>query len=391
MTIKGRSYIAGAWEHPCREAADKSLPQLHAEIAKHVLEDAGLSKGDVDAYFCAGDAPGLGAINMVEYMGFDNVRHMDSTEAGGASYLVHVNHAAQAVAAGHCKVALITLAGRPIADGKEGRPGYSPSALAPDAAFEMAYRANVLNMYAMCAMRHMYEYGTTAEQLAWIKVAASHHAQHNEHAKLRKVLSVEDVVNSPLVADPLHRLDCCVITDGGGGVVVVGPEIAKSLKRRCVKVLGAAEAPKHLAAGRVDLTYSGARWTGPRAFEEAGVTPKDVKYASIYDSFTITVLETVEDLGFCAKGDGGKFVADGNLISGTGRLPFNTDGGGLCSNHPGNRGGMTKIIEAVRQVRGEAHPKVQVPNCDIALAHGTGGLLGSRMASATLILGNEDA
>jgi acetyl-CoA C-acetyltransferase len=139
------------------------------------------------------------------------------------------------------------------------------------------------------------------------------------------------------------------------------------------------------------LTFSGARWSGPKAFEEAGVTAKDIKYASIYDSFTITVLETLEDLGFCEKGAGGRFVSDGNLISGVGRLPFNTDGGGLCNNHPGNRGGMTKIIEAVRQVRGEAHPRVQVPDCDVALAHGTGGLLGSRMGSATLILGNQDA
>ncbi len=194
-----------------------------------------------------------------------------------------------------------------------------------------------------------------------------------------------------MVASPLHRYDCCVITDGGGAVIVVAPEIMKKLKRPAVKILGAGEAPKHLMGGKVDLTYSGARWSGPKAFEEAGVTQKDIKYASIYDSFTITVLETLEDLGFCEKGKGGKFVSDGNLISGVGKLPFNTDGGGLCSNHPGNRGGMTKVLEAVRQIRGEAHPKVQVPNCDIALAHGTGGLLGARMGSATVILGNQDS
>ena len=138
--------------------------------------------------------------------------------------------------------------------------------------------------------------------------------------------------------------------------------------------------------GEVDLTYSGARWSGPAAFDEAGVKPADIKYASIYDSFTITVLMQLEDLGFCEKGEGGKFVADGNLISGVGKLPFNTDGGGLCNNHPANRGGITKVIEAVRQLRGEAHPKVQVPNCDLALAHGTGGSLGTRHGSATLIL-----
>lgn len=134
------------------------------------------------------------------------------------------------------------------------------------------------------------------------------------------------------------------------------------------------------------MTFSGAVWSGPIAFEEAKMTPSDIKYASIYDSFTITVLMTLEDLGFCEKGKGGQFVQDGNLISGVGKLPFNTDGGGLCNNHPGNRGGMTKVIEAVRQLRGEAHPAVQVPNCDLALAHGTGGFLGTRHGSATLIM-----
>jgi acetyl-CoA C-acetyltransferase len=203
------------------------------------------------------------------------------------------------------------------------------------------------------------------------------------------VVTVEEVVNSPMVADPLHRLDCCVISDGGGALVLVRPEIARLLKRPLVKVVGVGEATKGQMGGDVDLTYSGARWSGPIAFAEAGVTPGDIKYASIYDSFTITVLMQLEDLGFCAKGQGGRFVADGNLISGVGRLPFNTDGGGLCNNHPANRGGMTKVIEAVRQLRGEAHPKVQVPNCDIALAHGTGGLLGSRHGSATVIMERE--
>jgi acetyl-CoA C-acetyltransferase len=197
---------------------------------------------------------------------------------------------------------------------------------------------------------------------------------------------VEDVVSSTMIADPLHKLDCCVVSDGGGALVIVKPEIAKSLKRPLVRVMGAGEAPKGLLGGKTDLTYSGAIWSGPRAFEEAGVTPQDIKYASIYDSFTITVLMQLEDLGFCKKGEGGKFVADGNLISGIGRLPINTDGGGLNNNHPASRGGIVKVIEAVRQLRGEAHPRVQVENCDIALAHGTGGGLASRHGSATLIM-----
>jgi acetyl-CoA C-acetyltransferase len=389
MSINGKAYIAGIFEHPTRKADDKSLAQLHAEVAKGALEDAGLAKNDVDGYFCAGDAPGLGPLSMVDYLGL-KVRHMDATDTGGSSYILHVGHAAEAIAAGKCRVALITLAGRPRAMGQA--TGTQPRNLGmatPDAAFEFPYGPATANMYALCAMRHMHEFGTTSEQLAWIKVAASHHAQWNPHAMLQNVVTVEEVVNSPMIADPLHRLDCCVISDGGGAIVVVHPDIAKSLKRPKIKVRGAGEAPKHQMGGRIDLTYSGAAWSGPAAFAEAGVKPADIKYASIYDSFTITVLMQIEDLGFCEKGQGGKFVSDGNLISGVGKLPFNTDGGGLCNNHPSNRGGLTKVLEAVRQLRGEAHPKVQVRNCDLAVAHGTGGQLGSRHGSATVVLERE--
>lgn len=389
MSINGKAYIAGVYEHPTRKAVDKSLAQLHAESALGALADAGLTKDDVDGYFCAGDAPGLGPLSLVDYMGL-NLKHMDATETGGSSYVLHVGHAAEAIAMGKCSVALITLAGRPRAEGMAtGTAPRNYGSSAPDVAFEFPFGPTVVNMYAMCAQRHMYEYGTTSEQLAWIKVAASHHAQYNEHAMLRNVVTVDEVVNSPMISDPLHRLDCCVISDGGGAIIVTSPEVAKSLKRPLVKVLGAGEAPKHQMGGKIDLTYSGARWSGPLAFEEARVKPSDMKYASIYDSFTITVLMQLEDLGFCEKGEGGKFVSDGNLISGTGKLPFNTDGGGLCNNHPANRGGLTKVIEAVRQLRGEAHPKVQVPNCDLALAHGTGGSLGTRHGSATVIMERE--
>ncbi len=388
MSIKGKAYIAGAYEHPTRKAPDKTVAQLHAESAKGALEDAGLSLADVDGYFCAGDAPGLGMLNMADYMGL-KLRHLDSTETGGSSYLIHVSHAAQAIAAGKCDVALVTLAGRPRSEASSGTQPRNWGPNLPDAPFEVPYTPVTVNMYAMVAMRHMHEYGTTAEQLAWIKVAASHHAQHNPHAMLRDVVTVQDVLDSPMISDPLRRLDCCVVSDGGGALLVVRPEIARSLKRPKVKVLGAGEANKGLAGGKLDLSYSGAVWSGPAAFAEAGVEPADIKYASIYDSFTITVLVQLEDLGFCKKGEGGRFVADGNLIAGTGRLPFNTDGGGLCNNHPANRGGITKVIEAVRQLRGEAHPAVQVKNCDIALAQGTGGLLGGRHGSSTLIMERE--
>ncbi|NKE46250.1 thiolase domain-containing protein [Roseomonas frigidaquae] len=386
MTVRGAACIVGAYEHPTRKAPDTSLAQLHAEVALGALADAGLTLRDVDGYFCAGDAPGLGPLSMVDYLNL-RVRHVDSTDVGGSSYLLHVSHAAQAIAAGKCDIALITLAGRPRSEGvATGTTARAGNPAQPDVQWEYPYGPTIANMYAMCATRHMHEFGTTSEQLAWIKVAASHHAQHNPHAMLRDVVTVEDVVNSPLVAAPLHRLDCCVISDGGGALVVARPEIARSLKRPVVMLRGAGEAVKGQMGGDVDLTFTGARWSGPRAFAEAGVTPADIRYASIYDSFTITVLMQLEDLGFCEKGQGGRFVADGNLISGVGRLPFNTDGGGLCNNHPSNRGGMTKVIEAVRQLRGEAHPAVQVKDCALALAHGTGGSLGTRHGSATLIL-----
>ena len=385
MSIKNKAYIVGIYEHPTRKAEDKSLAQLHAESAKGALEDAGLGKSDIDGYFCAGDAPGLGPLSMADYMGL-KLRHMDSTDCGGSSYLIHVGHAAEAIALGKCNIALITLAGKPRSEGQATGTAARTVQNTPDAPFENPYGPATANMYAMCAMRHMHQYGTTSEQLAWIKVAASHHAQYNPHAMLRDVVTVEDIVNSPMIADPLHRLDCCVISDGGGAIIVASPEVAKSLKRPNVKIIGAGEAPKHQMGVQLDLTYSGAVWSGPPAFAEAGVKPADIKYASIYDSFTITVLMQIEDLGFCDKGQGGRFVSDGNLISGTGKLPFNTDGGGLCNNHPANRGGLTKVVEAVRQLRGEAHPAVQVKNCDIALAHGTGGSLGIRHGSATLIM-----
>src|SRR2546422_5065470 len=362
MTIKGKAYIGGIYEHPTRKADDKSLAQLHAESARGALEDAGLTGKEVDGYFCAGDAPGLGGLSMADYMGL-KLRHVDTTETGGSSYVIHVSHAAEAIAAGKCDVALITLAGRPRAEGMAtGTAPRSYGAASPDVAFEYPYGPTVVNQYAMAAMRHMHEFGTTSAQLAWIKVAASQHAQHNPHALLREVVTVEEVVNSPIIADPLHRLDCCVITDGGGAIVVTRPEVAKSLKRPLVRVLGAGEAVKHQMGGKIDLTYSGAVWSGPVAFAEAGVTHADIKYVSIYDSFTITVLITLEDLGFAAKGQGGKLVADGNLISGVGKLPFNTDGGGLCNNHPANRGGLTKVVEAGRPRPGGGPPKGQVKN-----------------------------
>jgi acetyl-CoA C-acetyltransferase len=393
LSIRGKAFIMGAYEHPERKITDRSSAQVHAELAAGALADAGLSFDDVDGYLCAGDAPGgftaggWGPLSMVEYLGL-HCSYIDSTEMGGSAYIAHVGHAAAAIAAGHCNVALITMGG----SSSSARRGGARPATGPEAEFmEVNKGMAAIQGYALAARRHMYEFGTTSAQLAEIKVAASLHAQHNPNAVLRDVVTVEEVLDSPIISSPLHRLDCCINTDGGGAVVVVSPEVAAGLPRHKVKVLGQGEAPKHSDNGRIDLTFSGAVWSGPRAFDEAEVSRSDIDYVGIYDSFTITVLETLEDLGFCEKGQGGRFVMDGALVAPFGKLPFNTDGGGLCSNHPSGRGSMIKIIEAVRQLRGEANPGTQVPDCQIALAHGTGGSLGIRMGSTTLILGQEDA
>lgn len=385
MSIKRKAFIVGAYEHPGRRLPDTSVPQIHAEVALGAVADAGLTLDDVDGLFTGRDTPGAGGLSLADYLGLRNLTYLDSTESGGASPLYHVGHAAAAIATGKCGVALVTLAGK-------ARSGAGGGAAPPEDPFELIFGARPpLASYALAARRHMYEFGTTSAQLAEVKVAASLHAQHNPNAFLRKRLTVDDVLNSPLVSDPLHRGDCCVVTDGGGAIVLVSPEIARDLPRRSVAVLGHGEAVKHSDGGKVDVTCTGAASAGPRAFAEAGVTPADIDYASLYDSFTIAVVEQLEDLGFCAKGEGGAFVQDGGLVAPFGKLPFNTDGGGLANNHPTNRGGITKIIEAVRQLREEANAPVQVPDCALALVSGIGGDLAARMRSAVLVLGRQDA
>lgn len=377
-------FIVGAYEHPTRLATGQSVAQLHAEVAIGALRDAGLSKDDIDGYFCAGDAPGIGPMSILEYMGLE-VGYTDSTDIGGSSPVAQVGHAMRAIRAGKCNVALITTAGRPRAEA--AAPGdLTELPEYPESGFEVPYRAALAPSYAMCAQRHMHEFGTTSEQLAWIKVAMSQHAQHNPNALLPKPVTVEEVLASPLIADPLHRLDCCVMTDGGGAVIVAREAVARSLSRPLVRVRGVGEAVKFTRGSDIDMTTTAVARSAASAFAEAGVTPADIKYLSTYDSFTITVLLAIEDLGFCEKGQGGRFVADGNLISGVGRLPVNTDGGGLCNNHPAHRGGVTKVIETVRQLRGEANPGTQVPSCDLAVANGLGGMLDRRHGAATAIL-----
>ncbi len=382
--LNGTAVIVGAYEHPGRRLPDHTLAQVHHEVVAGALADAGLEPKDVDGFFCDSSAPGYGAIDLAQYLGLNCV-YTESGEMGGASYVAYVGHAAAAIAAGKCRVAVISLAGLP----SHRRPQAPPETPSPAVAFQVnGYSGGYgpVADYALLARRHMHEFGTTPEQLAWVKVASSRHAAHNPDAFLRDTVTVDDVLGSPLIADPLHRLDCCVVTDGGGALVVVHPDVAAALGRTGAVLRGHGESHKTSTAGEIDLTYSANRRSGELAYAEAGVRPSDIDYASLYDSFTITVLVALEDLGFCGRGEGGRFVEDGGLISGTGRLAVNTDGGGLSSNHPGNRGGMTKVIEAVRQVRGEARPGLQVDGCRLALASGTGFRLSANHYSSTIIL-----
>lgn len=389
MASEDSVYIAGAFEHPTREAPDKSTMQLHAEVARGALDDAGLSKDDVDGYLTAGIGKhtfGYPPLIMADYLGLD-ISFADSTDYGGSAYISHVGHAVSAIRDGKCDVALITLAGRTRTEELSGISARDMNTVQDD--FEAIYGINTVSLYAMAARRHMAEHGTTSEQLAEIRVAASHHAQYNEYALHQDPVTVDNVLSSPVVADPLHLYDCCVLADGGGALLVVSEEVRREIDRECVEVLGHGEAVGHRDGGQIELTRTASSDSGRRAFSEAGVTPDDIDYVSLYDSFTITVLLAIEDLGFCEKGAGGEFVDGGTLQAPDGELPFNTDGGGLSSNHPGNRGGMTKLIEAVRQLRGEANDPVQV-DADLAVAHGIGGELSRQHGAVTAVLGRAD-
>ena len=365
--------------------------QHHVLAMRRALEDSGVAKADIDGYATAGGskteiAPD-DAAPMAEYLGID-YRWLDGTMVGGSSFEYMVQHAAAAVREGHCDTVLITYgsdlvsrAGRML--GSKGHFGPGARVAGP-AQFEAPYGNVLIGAYAMAARRHMHEYGTTSEQLAEIAVAARGHAALNPHALHRDQLTVDDVVSSRMIADPLHKLDCCVISDGGGALVMTTAERARDLRQPPVHVLGASTAQTHWHISEMpDFTSTGAVASGADAFRQAGVTPGDIDTVQIYDSFTITVLLILEGLGFCPKGEGGRFVESGVLRLG-GKLPINTDGGGLSATHPGMRG-IFLLIEATRQLRGEAG-EAQVPGAELALACGSGGWLS---CIGTVILGKE--
>lgn len=381
MTPRPSAYIAGIYEHPERSIETASLATVYVDIVAGVLADAGLSIDQVDGFHTS-LTPGS-MVSLADTLGLRNARHFDGTDLGGATYVSSIATAARAIQAGDASIVLVVMAGLPR------RGMFNRAAPGPHAVYEQAHGSTLVAQYALAAQRHMSLYGTTRADLAHIKVASSYHASFNPHAMLPQRVTLEEVLEQPPIAEPLHRMDCCVVSDGGGAFLVVDEEVARNLGKPLVGIIGHGETTRNWSNGRPDLMLTGAAETGPRAFSEAGITAADVDYASIYDSFTITVLLTLEDLGFCAKGEGGRLVRDGALMSPSGVLPLNTDGGGLSNNHPDMRGGMIRTIEAVRQLRGEAHPELQVPSCELAVVHGSGFSLGSRAMSATSVLVRE--
>jgi acetyl-CoA C-acetyltransferase len=392
VDLRRAAAIVGIHEHVTRYAPDKSELQIQGESVIKALEDAGLTKNDVEGLFTASSSIRNSGLNLADYLNM-YPKYVDNTTVGGGSFEFHLSHALTAIAAGRINCAVITYSslarsgGVSVGTGGVARFGHPRLDPSPDS-FEELYGLTTVGLYAMIAQRHMHLYGTTSEQLAEVSVAMRKHASINPEALFRTPITVGDVVNARMISSPLHLLDCCVITDGGGAVVVASPEVARNCRQRPVWVLGVGEAVAHQGAGQRDLVYIAAKQSHEPAFAMAGVTQQDIDMAMIYDSFTITVVETLEDLGFCKKGEGGDFVSGGRLQIG-GELPINTDGGGLSSNHPGMRG-IFLLLEATRQLRHqfEGTPR-QVPKCQVALCHGTGGALGSRHSGGTVILGRD--
>lgn len=380
--------IVGAYEHPLRKAPDYTPLRFIGESAAAALADAGLTPADVDGLAFVGEPMGVNYIS--EYLNL-HPRWFDCTAIGGSSYLSHIMHASEAIKAGKARVVLIvygsTSRSMAASIGSTPRPQIEDPAMVSNVdSFDTPYGAILAATYALVAQRHMHEYGTTHEQLAEIAVAARAHAAMNPLARFREPITVADVIASRPIASPLHMLDCCVITDGGGAVIVAAPEVARNCRHKPVRILGGSEAGAHGQGGHRRLLDVAAYQSGPAAFAATGLKPADVDLCMIYDSFTITVLTSLEGLGFCKPGEGGAFVQGGRISLG-GELPVNPDGGALSNTHPGRRG-LFLAIESAHQLRGNSG-KRQVKDAKIALCHGTGGYLSGRHSGVTLLLGAD--
>lgn len=371
--LRGAAAIVGDSLGGVPMAPGRSALEILGEAVHGALADAGLKLSDVDGLFTGSSYHFLAGLSVAEYLGI-HPKFCEATMVGGSSYVGHLLTAAMALHTDQCEVALICY-------GSNQGSGFGKlKSMAETPLYEAPYEPRYpISSYALAAARHMHQYGTTREDLAHIAVAARQWAQLNPLAHARDPLSIEQVLASRLVSDPLSVLDCCLVTDGGGALVLVRSERAKDFPKPPVYVLGAAAATWHRQIGSMpDLTVTAAAESGPRAFAMAGLAPKDVDVLELYDAFTINTLLFLEDLGFCAKGEGGAFVRNGRIAPG-GALPVNTNGGGLSCCHPGMYG-MFLLIEAMQQLRAEAGDR-QVPNAEIALCHGNGGVLSSQVTA----------
>ena len=375
---RGSAAIIGAAESDIGAVAALMSPiDLMAQGIARALDDAGLELKDVDGIFCATTQARTSAMSLVEYLGLPDA-YTDSTIVGGSSFEIHVAHAQAALAAGVCSVAVIAYGST---QRTVGRRGASPREYNP---YETPFKPFLpATAYAMAANRHMHEFGTTREQLAEVAVAARGWALLNPAAWEKKPLTIADVINARPISDPLTVRDCCLVTDGGGAIVMVSADRAKAMGGKAVYVLGCGQSITHASISSMpDLTHTGAIQSGAQAYRMAGMKPADIDVLALYDAFTINTILFLEDLGFCPKGEGGRFVANGH-IGPKGGLAVNTNGGGLSYCHPGMYG-LFLLIEAVRQLRGERGAG-QVKKAGTAIVHGNGGVLS---AQGTIILGN---
>ena len=377
--LRGKSAIVGTGHAGFGEAHGLTAYDVMAQSALAALGDAGLKLSDVDGLFCTMMEDSMPALMAAEYLGIQP-RFIDGTMTGGSSFVNYLTSATMALEAGLCDVALIVYGSN-----QRTASGRLVTASRPPA-YEAPYNPRYpISAYAMAAARHMHEFGTTREQLADVAVAARAWAQHNPEAFERGPLSRADVLGARMVGDPLTVRDCCLVTDGGGAIVMVRADRARDFPKAPVYVLGSAAESSHRQISQMkDFTVTAARESGARAFAAAGVSPSDIQAVELYDAFTINTILFLEDLGFCAKGEGGAFVEGGRIAPG-GVLPVNTNGGGLSCVHPGMYGIFT-VIEAARQIRGDA-PGIQLKDVDLALTHGNGGVLSSQV---TAILGSQN-
>ncbi|MBN9602469.1 MAG: thiolase [Afipia felis] len=378
--LRGSAAIVGTGLAGIGEAPGRTHLELLAEATAKALDDAGLKLTDVDGLFTANLVNFFPTLTVGEYLGL-KPKIAESTNLGGASFIDYALKAAMAIRAGLCDVALICYG----SNSRTGAGKHTTSAEMP--IHEGAYKPRFpVAAYALAAARHMHEYGTTREDLARVAVAARQWAQLTPFAYRREPTSVEEVLSARMMCDPLTVRDCCLVTDGAGAVIMVSSERARDLKQKPIYFLGGASAQWHRQISAMpDFTVTAAAESGVRAFEMAGLKPSDVDVVQLYDAFTINVLLFLEDLGFCPKGEGGRFVADGAIAPG-GKLPVNTNGGGLSCVHPGMYGIFT-MIEAAEQLRGTAGDR-QIKNAEIALCHGNGGTLSSQV---TALFGTEAA